>query len=62
MNKEEKLYNRIADYFDSVGYEFERDEDGFWFEEYVKDHKWKDIFELMEKYAKLRIEIYSEIF
>ena len=49
--KDEQIYNNIADWLErTCGYEFEKDADGFWFEEEVTEHKWKDIFILMWDY------------
>jgi hypothetical protein len=58
--KEEVMYKRLADYLVSTGYDFEFDSDGFWFEEYVDDHKWKDVFELMEEYSQHQIKLLLE--
>lgn len=43
---------RIADWLEAQGYSFRRDPDGFWFEDYVDDHRWSDVMELMDKYSK----------
>lgn len=50
----EKICNKVADYLENnQGYSLfdERDKNGFWVEEYVSEHKWKDIFEMMQDYA-----------
>lgn len=45
---DEKLdYIMIGHFLNERGYRFEMDEDGFWFEDYCTDHKWKEIFNLM---------------
>ena len=51
-NLDEKTIHIIADWMESIGYRFERDRDGFWFEEYLTDHRLCEIMELMDKYAK----------
>ena len=51
MNWEEK-YKEIGHWLSRQGYEFEFDKDGFWFEEYITEHKWKDVFEMMHKYVE----------
>lgn len=48
----EEEYALVIKFLEQRGYEFEKDKDGFWFEEYMTDHKWKWVFELMEDYAK----------
>ena len=49
--EDKQIYNNIADWLErTCGYDFEKDADGFWFEEEVKEHKWKDIFILMWDY------------
>lgn len=44
-----------AKWLETIGYVFHPDE-GFEFEEEVIDHKWKDVFELLEGYAKHVVE------
>lgn len=40
-------YIAIGQFLNARGYNFLFDKDGLWFENYCKDHKWKEIFELM---------------
>ena len=48
MDKFDKefTYIEIGHFMNQRGYSFDMD-DGFWFEDYCQDHKWKEIFDLM---------------
>lgn len=43
-------YINFGSWLISKGYMLNIDEDGFWFEDYCTDHKWKDIFDLIIEY------------
>lgn len=47
------------EYLESKGYEFP-DKD-FWMEDYVTDHKFKDLVQLMEDYAQQKLNIDSVV-
>jgi hypothetical protein len=48
-------YMNAKEYLESNGYEFS-DKD-FWMEDYVTDHKFKDLVQLMEDYAQQKLNI-----
>jgi len=53
FKNEYEMYEYISKWMEETqGYGFQKDPDGFWFEEYLTEHKWKDVFELMQKYAE----------
>ena len=45
----DKEYYKIGEWLKTQGYEINLKDD-LWFEDYVQDHKWKDIFDLMLDY------------
>jgi len=38
------------------GYSIDFDKDGLWAEDWIEEHKWKDVFELMSQYASEVVE------
>lgn len=44
----------------SNGYSIDFDKYGLWAEDYVEEHRWKDIFEMMMQYASEEIEKIQE--
>lgn len=44
------------DWLIAHGYSLDFDKDGFWAEDWIQEHKWVDIFELMSQYASEVLE------
>jgi hypothetical protein len=51
-NLDDKVIYEVADWMEDHGYQFDRDRDGFWFEEEITEHRLCDIMELMVDYAE----------
>ena len=45
------MITNAEEFFESIGYEFDKDADGFYLESWVGEMKWKELFEYMEEYA-----------
>lgn len=43
------------------GYSLDFDKDGLWAEDWIQEHKWNDIFELMSQYASEREAKWREL-
>lgn len=54
--KAEETYQKMGEWLNSKGYDLDLDEDGFWFEDYISEHKWKDIFDLMLDFHAQQVE------
>jgi len=55
-NLDEGTIHNVAEWMEKRGYSFDKDKDGFWFEEYVQEHRWCEVFELMVDYALEAVE------
>ena len=53
-NLDTETINEVADWMETIGYDFDRDPDGLWFEQEATEHRYCDIMELMVKYAASR--------
>lgn len=55
IRKENERITKAAEYLNSVGYchDFA---DQLWMEDYVLDHKWRDVLELMDDYANYKLQ------
>ena len=60
----EEQINDLKQFLQKQGYSIDFDEDGLWTEDYVSEHRWKDVFELMEEYHnqfKKELKIHGSI-
>ena len=55
-NLDTETINEVADWMETIGYDFDRDPDGLWFEQEATEHRYCDIMELMVKYAASRTQ------